>query len=110
MDHVEIPLANISTRGQVLTGSYVNTAYQEVAFVNPVAGEYEIVVREQLPREARELVTLHELAHIVLQPGSAAVVVPAAFLGLVAGLGMTLQALEEDGDARPWYRREGFPL
>lgn len=35
-----------SPAGQVLTGSYVNTAYQEVTFVNPVAGEYEIVVRE----------------------------------------------------------------
>ena len=32
--------------GQVLTGIFVNTAYQEVTFVNPVAGEYEIVVRE----------------------------------------------------------------
>lgn len=35
-----------SPAGQVLTGSYVNTAYQEITFVNPVAGEYEIVVRE----------------------------------------------------------------
>jgi hypothetical protein len=32
--------------GQVLTGIFVNTAYQEITFVNPVAGEYEIVVRE----------------------------------------------------------------
>ena len=32
--------------GQVLRGSFVNTAYQEITFVNPVAGEYEIVVRE----------------------------------------------------------------
>ena len=35
-----------SPAGQVLTGSFVNTAYQEVTFVNPVAGEYQIVVRE----------------------------------------------------------------
>ena len=32
--------------GQVLTGIFVNTAYQEITFVHPVAGEYEIVVRE----------------------------------------------------------------
>jgi hypothetical protein len=35
-----------SPAGQILTGIFVNTAYQEVTFVNPVAGEYEIVVRE----------------------------------------------------------------
>ena len=35
-----------SPSGQVLTGSFVNTAYQQVVFVNPVAGEYEITVRE----------------------------------------------------------------
>lgn len=32
--------------GQILTGIFVNTAYQDVTFVNPVAGEYQIVVRE----------------------------------------------------------------
>ncbi|HVL68116.1 MAG TPA: S8 family serine peptidase [Vicinamibacterales bacterium] len=35
-----------SPSGQVLTGIFVNTAYQEVTFVNPVAGEYAIIVRE----------------------------------------------------------------
>ncbi len=35
-----------SPGGQVLTGIFVNTAYQEVTFVNPVAGEYQIIVRE----------------------------------------------------------------
>ena len=35
-----------SPSGQVLTGIFVNTAYQELNFVNPVAGEYEIIVRE----------------------------------------------------------------
>ncbi|HEX9993500.1 MAG TPA: S8 family serine peptidase [Acidimicrobiales bacterium] len=32
--------------GQVLAGSYVNTNYQEVSFVDPVPGEYTLIVRE----------------------------------------------------------------
>lgn len=35
-----------SPAGQVLTGIFVNTHYQELVFEKPVAGEYEIVVRE----------------------------------------------------------------
>lgn len=32
--------------GQILTGIFVNTNYQEINFANPVAGEYQLVVRE----------------------------------------------------------------
>lgn len=35
-----------SPAGQVLSGIFVNTAYQEVSFTDPVPGEYSLVVRE----------------------------------------------------------------
>lgn len=35
-----------SPAGQVLSGAYVNTNYQEIVFVDPVPGEYTLIVRE----------------------------------------------------------------
>jgi hypothetical protein len=41
-----LTLEAIAPTGQRLTSIYVNTAYQEVVFENPVPGEYTVIVRE----------------------------------------------------------------
>ncbi len=45
-----------------------------------------------------------------LQPPIAALAIPAAFLLLVAGAGMLIDAFRDDPTERPFYKREGFWL